>query len=99
MIPCPYILYTHSHSPKVGDLYRYPTFRTRGCDTCHLYLKVSKGKRRITETQIFHHAKIKSSKKSSKRNQNPSRYYYNSIITNLKPKLSCSKNPHIKLKN
>jgi hypothetical protein len=35
-----------------------------------------------------------------KRNQNPSRYY-NSIITNLKfqhkPKLSCFKNPQIKI--
>jgi len=34
-------------------------------------------------------------KKSSKRNQNPSRYYYNSIITNLKfqhkPKYQLSK--------
>jgi len=34
-----------------------------------------------------------------KRNQNPSRYYYNSIITNLKiqhkPKISSFKNPHI----
>jgi len=40
-------------------------------------------------------------KKSSKRNHNPSRYYYNSIITNLKfqhkPKLSSFKNPHIKV--
>ncbi len=42
-------------------------------------------------------------KKSSKINQNPSRYYYNSIITNLKfqhkPKLSSSFkfNPHIKI--
>ncbi len=36
------------------------------------------------ETQIFHHAKnIIFKKKSSKRNQNPSRYYYNSIITNI----------------
>jgi hypothetical protein len=40
-------------------------------------------------------------KKSSKnQNQNPSRYYYNSIIINLnfqhKPKISCFKNPHIK---
>ncbi len=38
-------------------------------------------------------------KKSSKRNQNPSRYYYNSI-TNLKfqhkPEISSFKNPHIK---
>ncbi len=38
------------------------------------------------ETQIFHHAKIIIIfQKSSKRNQNLSRYYYyNSIITNLK---------------
>jgi hypothetical protein len=42
-------------------------------------------------------------KKSSKRNQNPSRYYYyNSIITNLKfqnkkHKISSFKIPHIKI--
>jgi hypothetical protein len=40
-------------------------------------------------------------KKSSKRNHNPSRSYFNSIITNLKfqhkPKLSSLKNPHIKI--
>jgi len=40
-------------------------------------------------------------KKSSKRNQNPSRYYYNSIITNLKfqhkPKISPFKNAHVKI--
>jgi hypothetical protein len=39
-------------------------------------------------------------KKSSKRNQNPSRYYYNSV-TNLKfqhkPKLHLSENPHTKI--
>ncbi len=36
------------------------------------------------ETQIFHHPKnYNLAKKSSKTNQNPSRYY-NSIITNLK---------------
>jgi hypothetical protein len=42
-------------------------------------------RRRLMETQIFHHAKIYNlpKKKSLKRNQNPSRYY-NSIITNLK---------------
>ncbi len=38
---------------------------------------------------------------SLKRNQNPSSYYYNSMITNLKfqhkPKLSFFKNPHIKI--
>ncbi len=54
------------------------------------------------ETQIFHHAKNITLKKSSyKTNQNPSRYYYyyyyyNSIITNLKfqhkPKLSSFRN-------
>ncbi len=51
------------------------------------------------ETQIFHHAKIyQSSKKSSKRNPNPSRYY-NSIITNqvsTQAKIPSFKNPHIK---
>ncbi len=50
------------------------------------------------ETQIFHPCKnilIFYKKKSSKRNQNPSRYYYNSIRTNLefqhKPNLSSFK--------
>jgi hypothetical protein len=33
---------------------------------CHLHRKVSSCKRRIMETQIFHHAKILSSKKASK---------------------------------
>jgi hypothetical protein len=45
------------------------------------------------EIEIFHHAKILSSKKSSKRNQNPSRYH--NSITNLKfqhkPKYHLSK--------
>ncbi len=45
--------------------------------------------------------KYKFQKKSSKKNnKNPSRYYYNSIITKLKfqhkPKISCLKNPHNK---
>ncbi len=57
------------------------------------------GKRRIMETQIFHHAKIQSSKKSSKRNQNLSSCY--NLITNLKfqhkPKYHLSKNAHIKI--
>jgi hypothetical protein len=44
--------------------------------------KKSYSKRRIMETQIFHHPKIIIFKKSSKRNQNPSRYDYNSV-TNL----------------
>jgi hypothetical protein len=52
------------------------------------------------KTQIFHHAKIyqSSQKKSSKRNQNPSKYY--NSITNLQnstqaKKISSVKNPHI----
>ncbi len=57
----------------------------------------------MMKTQIFHHAKIlliftQKKKKSSKRNQNPSRHYYNSItIFKLqhKPKLSSFRNPHI----
>jgi hypothetical protein len=52
------------------------------------------------ETQIFHHAKNIIFKKSSKRNQNPSTYYYNSV-TNLKfqhkPTISSFKNPCIKI--
>jgi hypothetical protein len=60
------------------------------------YLKAKE--RRIMETQIFHHAKIVY-KKSSKRNQNPSRYY--NSRTNLKfqhkPKYHLSNNPHIKI--
>jgi hypothetical protein len=49
-----------------------------------LYLKAKR--RRIMETQIFSPCKkyIIFPKKSFERNQNPSRYYYNSIKTNLK---------------
>jgi hypothetical protein len=43
-------------------------------------------KRRImAKLKIFHHAKKKNLQNNPlKQNQNPSRYYYNSIITNLK---------------
>jgi hypothetical protein len=57
--------------------------------------KISQGKRRIRETQIFYHAKNIIFKKSSKKkNQNPSRYY-NSIPTlkfQTQAKISCFKN-------
>jgi hypothetical protein len=46
------------------------------------FQKYLKAKRRIMETQIFHHAKVYSSKNPLKENQNPSRYY--NSITNLK---------------
>jgi hypothetical protein len=53
------------------------------------------------KTQIFHLAKNIIFKKSSKTTQIPSRYYYNSIITNLQvstqAKISSFKNPHIKI--
>ncbi len=52
--------------------------KTRGVSHCGLAFYINKylkAKRRIMKTQIFHHAKIQSSKSSSKRNQNPSRYY------------------------
>jgi len=56
------------------------------------------------ETQIFHHAKmylIFWKNPLGKETQNRSRYYYNSIITNLKfqhkPKYHPFKNPHIKI--
>jgi hypothetical protein len=41
-------------------------------------------KKNYGNSNIFHHAKNIIFQKSSKRNQNPSRCYYNSIITNLK---------------
>ncbi len=44
-----------------------------------IYIKKNlKAKQELIKNQIFHHANIWSSKTSSKRNQNPSRYY-NSI--------------------
>jgi hypothetical protein len=46
---------------------------------CHFTLKkYLKAKRRKPnmETQIFHHAKIQSSKNPLKETKNPSRYYY-----------------------
>jgi hypothetical protein len=74
--------------------------KTRGVSQCRLAIyikKYLKAKRRSMKIQIFHHAKIQSSKKSSQRNQNPSRYY-NSIITNLKfqhkPKYHLSKSSY-----
>jgi hypothetical protein len=60
--------------------------KTRGMPHCGLaiyILKVSEGKRSIMEIQNISPCKHISSKKSSKRYQNPSRYH-NSIITNLK---------------
>jgi hypothetical protein len=56
-------------------------------------------KRRIMETQIFHHAKIKIFKNFSKRNQNPSRYY-NSITksqVSTQAKISSFKNLHTEI--
>jgi len=52
------------------------------CDLAIYIKKFLKAKRRIEETQIFHHAKNIIFKKISKRNQNPSRYY--NCIANLK---------------
>jgi len=73
------------------------TIVTRGVSHCGLAIymkKYLKAKRRIIKTQIFSPCKNIISKKPSKRNQNPSRYY-NSIITNLKfqhkPKYHLSK--------
>jgi hypothetical protein len=56
------------------------------------------------ETQIFHHGKniiinLHPKKKSSKRNQNPTRYYNSIIITNqvsTQAKLLSFQNAHIK---
>jgi hypothetical protein len=57
--------------------------------------KYLKAKEELWKLEYFHHARNIIFKNSSKRNQNPSRYYYNSIITNLKfqhkPKYHLSK--------
>jgi hypothetical protein len=63
----------------LGSLWVGPK-QTRGVSHCGLaiYIKMYlNAKEEIMETQIFHHAKNIIFKKSSKRNPNPSRYYYN----------------------
>jgi hypothetical protein len=68
-----------------------------------IYIKnYLKAKKELWKTQIFHQCKNITFKKSSKRNQNPSRYLlYNSITNNLKfqhkPKYSFFRNPRIKI--
>jgi hypothetical protein len=57
--------------------------------------KYLKAKRRIMDTPIFHHGKIEFSKKSSERNQNPSRYYI-SVTISTQAKISSFKNPSYK---
>jgi hypothetical protein len=72
---------------------------TRGCDTlwpCPFTLKsILRQKKNYENSNISPYKNIIFQKSSSKRNQNPSRYYYNSIITNLKfqhkPKYHLSK--------
>jgi hypothetical protein len=59
-----------------------------------IYMKeYLKAKEELWKLKLFHHEKIYSSKKSSKRNQNPSRYY--NSVTDLKfqhkPKYHLSK--------
>jgi hypothetical protein len=76
-----------------------PIFHSLHKEVCHIVAlpftlkSILRQKKGIMEIQIFHHAKTLSSKKSSKRNQNLSRYH-NSII-NLKfqhkPKYHLSK--------
>ncbi len=76
--------------------------KTRGCVCSNvalpftLKLSILRRKKNYGNSIIFHHSKNIIFKKSSKWNQNPSRYYYNnSIITNLKfqpkPKYHLSK--------
>jgi hypothetical protein len=77
-----------------------PTRCVSHCGFATYIKKVSLGKRRIMETQIFHHAKIyQIFKISSKRNQNLSRYY--NFVANLKfqhkQKYHLLKNPHTKI--
>jgi len=79
----------------------------KGCVTqmwpCHLHtsLSIFRQKKKNYGNSNISACKNIIFKKSSKWNQNPSRYYHNSR-TNLKfqhkPKLSSFKNPHIKIK-
>jgi len=58
----------------------------KGCVTlwpCHL-LKYHKAKEELWKLKYFTMRKCNLQKNPLKKNQNPSRYYYNSIITNLK---------------
>jgi hypothetical protein len=62
--------------------------------------KVFESKTRIIETQIFHHSKNIPNLQNNplKANQNPARYYYNSITNpqvSTQAKISSFKNPHI----
>jgi hypothetical protein len=57
------------------------------------YLKAKEEE--LWKLKYFNHAKIIIFKKSSIRNQNPSRYYYNSIITNLKFQHNLAKIYHL----
>jgi hypothetical protein len=66
-----------------------------------IYIKMyHKAKEELWKLKYFSPCKNIIFQKSSKRNPNPSRYYYNPI-TNLKfqhkPKISSSENPHIKI--
>jgi len=80
-------------------------FPTRGVSNSGIAIHIKKclkAKEELRKLKYFTMQKYNLQKKSSKRNQNPSRYYYNSIITNLKfqhnlAKISCFKNPHIKI--
>jgi hypothetical protein len=67
---------------------------------CHTVVLPFTLKRNLRQKKNYDYSKISPcknimSKKYSKRNQNPSRYYYNSVITNLKfqhkPKYHLSK--------
>ncbi len=74
----------------------------KGCVTLWPFIKnYFKAKEELWKLKYFTMQKYLIFKKSSKRNQNPSRYYYNSIITNLKfqhkRKISSFKNPHIEI--
>jgi len=77
-----------------------PVFRTRGVSQCGLAIytkKYLKAKRRIMETQIFHHAKNIIFKRSSKKNQKILQNIFHDTKFQHKPKISSFKNPHIKI--
>jgi hypothetical protein len=60
--------------------------------------RILRQKKNYGNSKIFHHAKIYSSKNPLKKNQNPSRYYYNQSQVSTQAKISSFKKSSYKNK-
>jgi hypothetical protein len=82
------------HWKKHGNMLYSSTRGVSHIEALPFTLKYLKAKEELWKLKYFHHAKNIIFKKSSKRNQNPSRYYYNSRTNGKfqhKPKYHLSK--------